>query len=457
MLFSPSMIQSDANTVPPQVLPAEGKLGLAVDPGLWKILGTRERELLIHAGDALRFSQQQLRQSAEWFRDAEMWKAPSLAQAAAEFLMREGWEPGVPAPANAGQAGDRFYRHLRGLHQALAAEAKAYPPESPKEKLPAHKFVEKELKGRIFRLCPAASEKAVCCNLKVLNIVDNCAMACSYCVLQNHYDEATIAVPVNLKAKLAEVQLSPEKRYRIGTGEYSDSLLWGNKNDILRDLCDFALANPNAIIELKTKSANIGWILENDIPANVCCTWSLNPQIIIANEEHKTASLDRRLEAARAVADKGVKVGFHFHPMFYFEGWEAEYQALIARVIATFRPEEVLWISLGCITLLKGFAQDFRLKYRHSKLLQMETETTPDGKITYAFAVREKLYRNALQALEPWKGRVFQYMCMEHKPMWDAVMGFAYPNMAVFDDAFNDSAFAKLGRMPPEIPAPRPA
>ena len=28
--------------------------------------------------------------------------------------------------------------------------------------------------------------------------------------------------------------------------------------------------------------------------------------------------------------------------------------------------------------------------------------------------------------------------------MWDAVMGFAYPNMAVFDDAFNASAFAKL-------------
>ena len=109
--------------------------------------------------------------------------------------------------------------------------------------------------------------------------------------------------------------------------------------------------------------------------------------------------MDRRLEAARAVADKGVKVGFHFHPMMYFEGWEEEYRALMARVVATFRADEVLWISLGCVTLLKGFAQDFRLKYKHSKLLQMETETTPDGKITYASAVRERLYRNALEAL----------------------------------------------------------
>jgi spore photoproduct lyase len=271
-------------------------------------------------------------------------------------------------------------------------------------------------------------------------------MACSYCVLQNHYDEAVIAVPTNLKEKLAEVQLVEGKRYRIGTGEYSDSLLWGNRNNILADLCDFARAHPNAIIELKTKSANVGWILENEIPANVCCTWSLNPPVIIANEEHKTATLDRRLAAARAVADKGVKVGFHFHPMFYFEGFEGEYQALIERVISTFRPEEVLWVSLGCVTMLKGFAQDFRTKYKHSKLLQMETEITPDGKITYAFPVREKLYRNALDALAPWKGQVFQYLCMEHKPMWDSVMGFAYASMGEFDEAFNDSAFAKISK-----------
>jgi spore photoproduct lyase len=419
--------------------PAPSKVFDAVDGETRALLPAEDLALLHRMEADFAFSFQQLRLFARWSLDCAAWGEPAL---------RAGAESGIAASllsqANPKQKGERLFQALQSAYDAVAAKAKVYPAESPKEKLPAHTFAEKELKGRIFRLCPAASEKAVCCNLKVLNIVDNCAMACSYCVLQNHYDEAVIAVPVNLKAKLAEIQLSPEKRYRIGTGEYSDSLLWGNKNDILRDLCDFAKANPNAIIELKTKSANVAWILENDVPANVCCTWSLNPQVIVANEEHKTASLDRRLAAARAVADMGVKVGFHFHPMFYFEGWEAEYQALIARVIATFKPEEVLWVSLGCITLLKGFAQDFRLKYRHSKLLQMETETTPDGKITYAFAVREKLYRNALQALQPWQGKVFQYLCMEHKPMWDAVMGFAYPNMAVFDDAFNDSAFAKL-------------
>jgi spore photoproduct lyase len=403
-------------------------------------LAPPDRDLAFRMERDFAFSFQQLKQLGEWLLDAAAWGEGAFRASLDADLS-------APLPGHARQSGEYLFRRWQEAYAALAAKPKAYPSEAagaPKEKLPAHRFADKELKGRIFRLCPAASERAVCCNLKVLNIVDNCAMACSYCVLQNHYDEAVVAVPTNLKAKLAEVELNPAKRYRIGTGEYSDSLLWGNKNGILQDLCDFARAHPNAILELKTKSANIAWILENEIPANVCCSWSLNPPVIVANEEHKTASLDRRLEAARAVADKGVKVGFHFHPMMYFEGWEEAYRDLIARVTSMFRPEEALWISLGCVTLLKGFAQDFRLKYRHSKLLQMETETTPDGKITYAFAVREQLYRNALEALAPWRGQVFQYLCMEHKPMWDAVMGFAYTSMGEFDDAFNDSAFAKL-------------
>ncbi len=425
---------------------ATSKAMQAVDPALRAVSHPGDLRLLERLEEDFAFSFQQLRLFAQWCVDCRAWEETEFHARVENWLVETGSEDDAAGAhgMNRRQRGEQIFQSMQRVYAGIASKAKAYPSVGTGEKLPKHAFVEKELKGRIFRLCPAASEKAVCCNLKVINVVDNCAMACSYCVLQNHYDEAVIAVPVNLREKLAEIRLVPEKRYRIGTGEYSDSLLWGNKNGILGDLCDFARAHSNIILEFKSKSANVAWILENDIPPNVCCSWSLNPPVIIANEEHKTASLDRRLEAARAAADKGVKVAFHFHPMFYYQGWEADYRALIARVTALFRPGEVLWISLGCITMLKGFARDFRLKYRHSKLLQMETEITEDGKITYAFAVREKLYRNALAALEPWKGKVFQYLCMEHKPMWDSVMGFAYPSMGAFDDAFNESAFSKL-------------
>ncbi len=428
-------------------LPTPTKLNKALDSRLQAKLPLEDRLFLQACEEKWRFSFQQLKQTGEWLIDVRMWKEPRLLLEAKKLLADLEASPSGEAdslPANPGQIGERLFRRMAKVHAELAGEAKVYPRDGAREDLPRHTFVDKELKGRLLRLCPAASERAVCCNLKTLSIVDNCAMACSYCVLQNHYDEAKIAVPTNLKQKLAEIQLHPDKRYRIGTGEYSDSLLWGNRNDILVDLSAFAERHPNIILELKTKSANVDWLLKNPVPPNVCASWSLNPQVIISNEEHKTAGLERRLMAARAVADKGIKVGFHFHPMFYFSGWEDEYEFLIKRVVSLFRPEEVLWVSLGCVTMMKGFAQELRSKFQSSKLLQMRTETTPDGKITYAFDIREALYRNALQALSPWKGQVFQYLCMEHAPMWNSVMGYDYPNMAAFDDVFNASAFAKI-------------
>jgi spore photoproduct lyase len=426
--------------------PFSPKLASALPESWQTALHPEDADLLRRLESGLGFSFQQLRTAASWMLDARMWEELSVR----EILSRElsAWETLPEQGRNGPQARDRIFAAGREAHALLTARPKQFKPAPEPERLPTLRYEEQELKGRIFKLCPAASERAVCCNLQVLNVTANCAMACSYCVLQTHYEEPVVSLPSNLKAKLAEIRLNPERRYRISTGEYSDSLLVGNRNNILGDLCDFARAHPNAVIEFKTKTANVGWMLLNPIPANVCCSWSLNPQLVIENEEHRTASLSKRLDAARAAADRGIRVGFHLHPMMWYEGWEEQYAALIGELIRRFDPGEVLWVSLGTVTLLKGFVQDFRGKYSHSKLLQMDLEETPDGKLTYPFDVREALYRNALSALEPWKGKVFQYMCMEHRPMWEAVMGFAYPNMGEFDAVFNDSVFPKLARPP---------
>ena len=116
--------------------------------------------------------------------------------------------------------------------------------------------------------------------------------------------------------KLLNLNLDPRinKTYHIGTGQASDSLMFGNREGILDSLFEFARENPNVILEFKTKSDNISYFLENAVPKNILLTWSLNTPTIIQNEEHLTASLDKRINAARKMADKGIKVGFHFHP-----------------------------------------------------------------------------------------------------------------------------------------------
>ena len=60
-----------------------------------------------------------------------------------------------------------------------------------------------------------------------------------------------------LTIKLRKLKLDPNKSYHIGTGQSSDSLMWGNKEGVLDALFEFARLNSNVILEFKTKSNNI--------------------------------------------------------------------------------------------------------------------------------------------------------------------------------------------------------
>ena len=124
-----------------------------------------------------------------------------------------------------------------------------------------------------------------------------------------------------VKEKLDAIEIDPHRFYHFGTGQSSDSLVWGNRNNILSAHCEFARAHPNILMEFKTKSDNISFFLKNNLPANIVCSWSLNTPTVIENEEHFTASLESRINAARQLAERGIKVAFHFHPMVWYDGW----------------------------------------------------------------------------------------------------------------------------------------
>ena len=153
-----------------------------------------------------------------------------------------------------------------------------------------------------------------------------CTLGCSYCSIQTFYSDGKVAVETNLADKLNELELDPKKNYHIGSGQSSDSLALGNRAGVLDAQVSFARKNPNVILEFKTKSKQIEYFLESDIPSNIFISWSLNPQKIIDREEHFTASLNMRLESARKVANKGILVAFHFHPIVYYDGWEKDYR-----------------------------------------------------------------------------------------------------------------------------------
>jgi len=307
-----------------------------------------------------------------------------------------------------------------------------------------YNFKTTQKEGFGLGLCPVASEKTRCCNLLTLDAVESCGFDCSYCSIQSFYNQNTITFDSNFANKLTNLKLDPNKTYHIGTGQSSDSLMFGNREGVLDALFEFALRYPNVILEFKTKSNNISYLLENDVPKNIICTWSLNTPTIINNEEHLTASLEKRIDAARKVADKGVKVGFHFHPIVEYENYLDEYSAVYEKLLDTFLPTEVTLVSFGTLTFIKPVIKQLRNRDFKTKITQMPFDEIA-GKHSYPLQTKIEMFSHAYKSFTPWHKEVFFYMCMEEHSLWEQCFGYHYATNNDFEQDMLYNYAKKLG------------
>lgn len=324
------------------------------------------------------------------------------------------------------QLSKKIFEYYVKIHQELLEKPNDYEQfknikYSPRKY--SFELIEKE--GLGLGSCPVASEGTRCCNLLTLDAVESCGFDCSYCSIQSFYNENKIGFDKDFKSKIENLVLNPNQIYHIGTGQSSDSLMWGNRNGILDTLFAFARKYPNVILEFKTKSSNISYFEEVEVPKNIIVTWSLNTQMIIDNEEHLTASLDERIESARKLANKGILVGFHFHPIVVYKNYLEEYQAVAKRLIETFTPEEVVLISMGTLTFIKPVIKKLRERELKTKILQMPFEDI-NGKKSYPIEIKKEMFQTLYESFAPWHHKVYFYLCMEAHSLWKDVFGYEY-------------------------------
>lgn len=412
---------------------------------LYTSLSSEDRQFIDLVSLKYRITKQEFEIVVKAARDFEMWKEISFER----FWQDLEQDNLIPIAIK-----ERKKKLFKNLNVRLLSIKKAmthYGDEKlPSPKRKALKVVKTPSSKTIFGDCPVASEKTVCCNLKTVDAVENCAFGCSYCTIQTFYGDEVV-FDTNLKDKLDGIKLDPNRYYHFGTGQSSDSLVWGNKEGVLDSLCDFARRNPNILLEFKTKSSNVAYFLKNESPRNIVCSWTMNSQTIIENEEHLTASLDERLQAARKVADSGVKVAFHFHPMVHYDSWQEDYSKLAERVLQLFDPEEVLFVSFGTLTFIKPVIQQIRLRGEASRILQMDMVKDPHGKLTYSDEIKLKLFATMHTALKEWHSKVYMYLCMERAEIWDALFGSHYETNDLFEAHFGEQVFEKIDRCFPTL------
>ncbi len=292
-----------------------------------------------------------------------------------------------------------------------------------------HHLVLTRNRGTFFKPCPATKEYR-CCNYQVLNIGMGCPMDCVYCILQAYLNNPWISFFVNIDDLFAELDqafaASDGRFFRIGTGEFTDSLALDSLTGLSRYLVEYMSGQKGAVLELKTKSCVIDNLQGLDHKDRTVVAWSLNSPFIMAAEEIRTATLDQRLDAAARCADWGYRLAFHFDPIIYHEGWRDGYRHTIKKLFSRVPADRIAWISLGALRYLPSLKNIATERFPRSRFFYEEFIDGLDGKARYFRSRRVAMYKVIADELGRYVApRTCVYFCMENDAVWQEVFGFS--------------------------------
>lgn len=283
-------------------------------------------------------------------------------------------------------------------------------------------------KGNIMDLCASLDERYICCRTHVIKTVSNCPFECTYCFLQNYLTNATMSVVDDIDAIIEEVKArlnsEPERFFRIGNWELGDSLALEGVCGQARKLIEAFADIKGAILDLRTKSANVENILSARHNGRTIVSWTLSPPKVITEEELKTASLAERLRAIKKIIAAGYLTAFHFDPMIYYPGWEKDYEDLVKQCFEAAPPERVCWVSIGSLRFNPEMKKTLEINFPDSKITAQEMITGDDNKMRYVKPIRQQMYAHLIKYLKKYgSDEVFIYLCMERWNMWERIFG----------------------------------
>lgn len=283
-------------------------------------------------------------------------------------------------------------------------------------------------KGSFLKKCPGVSPGMVCCNYYVVNLSKNCIYDCSYCFLQDFLGNNPMQVAyVNVEDLLGELEevftQYPDRNFRVGTGEVTDSLALDALVPYTTHLLPFFNRQSNAVLELKTKSDQIANLINHSDPTNIIVSWSLNPQTITDQEEKGTPDLTQRLDAARSCLEKGYRIGFHFDPIILIPDWEEAYRQLVDILCDTIPIDKVEWVSLGSFRYRPALKSIIKNRHPETRLFTSEHLPSKDGKFRYLRPLRNQAYETIRGYLTARSKELNIYLCMETREIWEDVTG----------------------------------
>lgn len=252
-----------------------------------------------------------------------------------------------------------------------------------------------------------------------LSYENNCPFNCLYCYLREYYGHGAFVFYVNMEDMFAELDEFKKKNAMISCGIVNDSLVLDSITGITKDLINYFKKREDLILEIRSKSKNIGNLIETGGSENIITSFTFSPQEVISRYEIGTALLEERVEAAVKLQQAGFKIGLRIDPMINIENCNEKYSKMIDLIFSKLDRSKIANIGIGSLRYRKGLKQLVTREIK-TDLFYNEIITGIDGKERYFKKIRLDMYKNIVAKIKEY-GEFEIYLGMEPDYVWNEV------------------------------------
>ncbi len=222
----------------------------------------------------------------------------------------------------------------------------------------------------------------------------NCLYDCRYCFLQGMFQSAHYVLFVNYEDFISELKQTIAQHHKepvhIFSGYDCDSLALDPLTNFTNSFLPFFEDEPNALLELRTKSTQARTLLKRKALSNCVVAFSFTPDKISQVLEHKVPSIEKRLNTMIELQKAGWQIGLRFDPLIYSDDYKELYKALFHDLFNKLDSSLIHSVSLGSFRLPKPYFRKLEKLYPDDFLLASPVEEE-DKQIGYPANIRDNM------------------------------------------------------------------
>jgi spore photoproduct lyase len=265
-----------------------------------------------------------------------------------------------------------------------------------------------------------------CAKFYKLTAYNNCNFWCEYCYLYLTFRNMPISTHfVNYEKMFREIirfdkTNIPDILRVLNLGELCDPLAVEDITGFAEELILFtAKETYKTKLLFLTKSDNIDSLLNLEHGGRSVMSFSINTDKVYQQLEHRTASPEARLIAAKKLQQAGYEIRLRIDPVILYSTWKKDYIDLIEKIFVYVQPER---ITIGEYRPSKGLASHIGSRFPDSSLLKIHSALINDGaKLRYPAEHRLTMFRVIIDAIKKHDKKVKIALCKEDIKIWKSL------------------------------------